>query len=238
MSNSHVTFSRQGACQDSHRQGDFSPEVMYLVFERVREKMSDVLWPTPPPPFSSPNRQRHFPAWYSLLQPFSSRPPNSHTALQQTGFTLHLVPGRDELNIPGDTLWCSNPMDQLLLSLRSKMQKKLIDDFTVRVGWGFYPAALDLQFVCVRVCVLVFVCTAVFGSLVQEIPPSPWAAGFLRKAGGLHLGCRCTGVNTMCVCWIKVTRGLELCCLDPNGACRLRKKSGKTDQDCSWIWKA
>lgn len=159
MSNSHVTFSCQGACQDSHRQGDFSPEVMYLVFERVREKMSDVLWPTPPPPFSSQNSQRHFPAWYSLLQPLSSRPPNSHTALQQTGFTLHLVPGRDELNIPGDTSWCSNPMDQLPLSLRSKMRKKLIDDFTVRVGWGFYPAALELQFgrvrvVCWCLCVL------------------------------------------------------------------------------------
>lgn len=125
MSNSHVTSSHQGACQDSQRQGDFSPAVMYLVFERVSEKMPDILWPISPPSFSGQNKHSHFPAWYFPLQLLlpSSRPPNSNKALQQVGFILQLIPGCDEPTIPGDVLWCLHLIDQLPSSLSSKIEK-------------------------------------------------------------------------------------------------------------------
>lgn len=133
---------------------------MHLVLERVRGKNVRCSLAHSSPSFFKSKQAEPLASTIFPLQPFSSRPPNSHVALWQAGFTLHLVPEHDELNIPGDFLWCLNLMDQCLLSFSGKMEKKLSAHLTVRLlsNLGSYPPALDWQFVRVCVCVCAGVC--------------------------------------------------------------------------------
>lgn len=113
---SHVTFCCQKVYQDSYGQGEveavyYLTRVVYPILKLAREKMSEVSWPNPPP-VPSENRQSHFQTGCYLLPPFSSS--QAHPALLKE-FTLHLIPGHDELNIPGDIFWCLNLVDHLPL---------------------------------------------------------------------------------------------------------------------------
>lgn len=139
---SHVTFSRQEVCQYSYGQGEVKA-VYYLTRVRVsciqtsqgknvrscltHSSSSSSKWKQAEP---LPNGM--FPDAAFLLQAATPR--------TVTRASLCIVPGQDEVNIPGNTFWSLNVMDNLPLFL-SETQKQFSTSMEVGVqchsqGWS------------------------------------------------------------------------------------------------------